>query len=131
MIVRTAPTLGSCDPPIELRAAIPPFPVCWFTLDEYHRMIEAGILSEDDHVEFLKGWIVPIMPQNAPHKKALPLVQLALTAALPAGWFPNIQQPVGTLDSEPEPDLSVVRGTPRDYPDGTPRAKRRPAGRGH
>jgi Uma2 family endonuclease len=121
MIVSAQTKLGAL--PIDQRAAIPPFPVCQFTVDEYHRMIAAGILGEDDRVELLKGWIVPLIPQNTPHKIAVPLAQLANTAALPPGWFPNVQQPVGIADSEsePQPDLAVVRGSPRDYEDGTPR----------
>jgi Uma2 family endonuclease len=103
-----------------VRAALPTFAVCKLTLDQYHRMIETGILQEDDSLEFIHGWLVPKMPQNKPHKLAIPLTLLALLRALPPGWFPNMGQPVQGLDSEPEPDASVVRGDIRDYPDGTP-----------
>jgi hypothetical protein len=103
------------------RAAVPPFPVCQLSVDEYHRAITAGIYSEDDHVELIRGWVVPKMPQNPPHKQAIPLAQIALTKILPAGWHLLVQQPIGAPESEPEPDLAVARGSPRDYPDGTPK----------
>lgn len=44
----------------------PPFPVRRFTVGEYHRMGELGLLSEADRVELLEGWIVPKMIHNPP-----------------------------------------------------------------
>ncbi len=41
---------------------------------------------------------------------------------LPAGWYVDEQAPVTTEDSEPEPDLVVVRGTTEDYRDRHPSA---------
>jgi Putative restriction endonuclease len=84
-----------------------------FTVDEYHRMIEAGILTEDDPVELLGGWIVLKMPHNPPHDNALELADEAIRARLPTGWRLRIQSAIITTDSEPEPDLAVVRGTAR------------------
>ena len=37
-----------------LPAILPPLPVRRFTVDEYHRLIETGVLREDDDVELLK-----------------------------------------------------------------------------
>jgi Uma2 family endonuclease len=92
-----------------------------FSVAEYRRLHETGVLSENDKVELIHGWVVNKMGQNTPHRIAIPLAQIALQGALPPGWYLAVQQPVGASDSEPEPDFSVVRGTPRDYPDGTPR----------
>ena len=47
-----------------LPPAIPPLPIRRFTVDEYHQMLQAGILGEDEDVELLEGWIVPKMPRN-------------------------------------------------------------------
>ena len=47
-----------------LPAILPPLPVRRFTVDEYHQMIQAGVLGEDDDVELLEGWIVPKMARN-------------------------------------------------------------------
>jgi hypothetical protein len=38
-----------------------------FTVAQHHRMVEMGILTADDRVELLEGWIVPKMPHNPPH----------------------------------------------------------------
>jgi Uma2 family endonuclease len=42
-----------------------------FTVAEYHKMIEAGILGEDEHVELLAGEIVQMSPQEMPHARAI------------------------------------------------------------
>jgi hypothetical protein len=60
-----APPLPAISPP--LPPILPPLPVRRFTVDEYHRMIQAGVLGEDDDVELLEGWIVPKMGRNPPH----------------------------------------------------------------
>ena len=38
-----------------------------FTVDEYHRMVDAGILREDDRVELIYGVIREMSPKNRPH----------------------------------------------------------------
>src|SRR5205814_6424888 len=86
----------------------PPFPVRRITVDEYHRMIQAGILTENDPVELLDGWITPKMPQNLPHQVTIELVPEVLRSALPAGWRVRAQLPITTPDSEPEPDFAIV-----------------------
>jgi hypothetical protein len=81
-----------------------------FTVDEYHRMIRTGILAEDEPVELLEGWIVTKMPRNPAHDLALEKLDVAIRERLPAGWRIRIQCAVTTDDSEPEPDLALVRG---------------------
>ncbi len=93
----------------------PPIRTHRLTVDQYHRMIAAGIIREDDRVELLKGWIVPKMGHNPPHSLAVNVGQAALRAALTGGWFVLVQLPITMGDSEPEPDLALVRGGPRDY----------------
>lgn len=48
------------------------------------------------------------------------LTRDALARALPSGWYVAEQEPVTAEDSEPEPDVAVIRGTPRDYSDRHP-----------
>src|SRR5436305_4096318 len=86
---------------------LPPAPVRRFTVDEYHRMIQTGILEEDDSVELLEGWIVLKMPRNPPHDVAIDLAREAIETRLPAGWRVRVQSAITTSDSEPEPDLAV------------------------
>jgi hypothetical protein len=102
-------------PPVLNQLATPPFPVRRFTVDEYHRMLQAGCLSEDDPVELLEGWIAAKMPRNPSHDSALSLVLHALETRVPAGWFVRAQSAITTGDSEPEPDFAMVRGTLRSY----------------
>jgi Uma2 family endonuclease len=79
-------------------------------------MIEAGILGEDDDVELLEGWIVPKMPRNPPYDGMISIIMLdVLTPRLPGDLHCRGQSAVTTPDSEPEPDLAVVRGPKRDF----------------
>lgn len=94
---------------------VPPYPVYRFTVEQYHRMIETGILTTNDRVELLEGWIVPKMPHNPPHDGTVWLVQTALLPRLPAGWILRIQSATTTPDSEPEPDVVVARGPGQRY----------------
>ena len=94
---------------------IPPFPVRKFTVDEYRRLGETGVLTEDDRVELLEGWIVPKMNHNPLHDGTIELVEDQLRRHLPGGWRLRIQSVITTEDSEPEPDLAVVRGPAGRY----------------
>jgi hypothetical protein len=90
----------------------PPFPVRRFTVAEYQRMGELGILTEDDRVELLEGWIVPKMHRNPPHDGTIEILQQWLSQVLPTDWRCRIQSALVTADSQPEPDLVVARGDP-------------------
>jgi Uma2 family endonuclease len=90
------------------------------TVEQYHEMIRAGILTEDDPVELLEGWLISKMPKNPPHRVATRLTTKALERIVPAGWYVDQQEPITTRTSEPEPDVVVVRGDTRDYLDRHP-----------
>ena len=92
----------------------PAFPIRRFTVDEYHRMGESGVIDENDRVELLEGLIVPKMIHNPAHDATLELVDETLRRLLAAAWRVRIQSAISTADSEPEPDLIVVRGAIRD-----------------
>ncbi|HZT79189.1 MAG TPA: Uma2 family endonuclease [Gemmataceae bacterium] len=102
-------------PPSSKMVRLPPEPVRRLTVDEYHQMIEAGILKEDDPFELLEGWLVPKMTRKPPHGAAVSFAEEEVGRRLPAGWCRRIQAAITAADSEPEPDLSVVRGRKRDY----------------
>ena len=85
-----------------------------FTVDEYHQMIQAGIIGEDDNVELLEGWIVPKMGRNPPHDTMISIVEAVLPPLLPKGLFCRGQSAITTTSSEPEPDIAVIRGTQRN-----------------
>jgi Uma2 family endonuclease len=96
-------------------------PVRRFTVAEYHQMIEADILGEDDNVELLEGWIIPKMSRKPAHDGVLGILDDTVRSRLPANWKVRIQSAITTADSEPEPDLAVVRGPLSRYMSQHPR----------
>jgi hypothetical protein len=46
---------------------VPNQPIWGFNVRQYHQMIDIGILTADDPVEILEGWIIEKMPKNPPH----------------------------------------------------------------
>lgn len=96
--------------PVEaLDAAWPP--VRRFTIAEYHRLIDAGIIGEDERVELLEGVIVRMSPQNEPGARAIVFLTRHLNRSLSDEYQVRPQIPVTlpSSESEPEPDLAVVR----------------------
>src|SRR5512132_382071 len=87
-----------------------------WTCHEYQRLIDHGFLDEDDPIELLDGLLLVKEPQHSPHRTAVLLVAKALERGFGEGWFVQTQSPIILDDrSEPEPDVCVVRGSPRDY----------------
>ena len=50
-----------------------------FTVSEYHKMIETGVLTEDDRVELLEGYLVEKMPHDPIHDGTLQKVNRRVT----------------------------------------------------
>lgn len=92
-----------------------PFPIARFSVEQYHRMIDSGALGEGDRVELIDGWVVEKMAKGPEHEYATGETQALLQKELPSGWHVRNQAPVTLAESEPEPDLSVVRGERADY----------------
>lgn len=86
-----------------------------FSVARYQKMIETGILTNDDKVELLENYVVLKTPRNPPHDGTIDLLMAALPPLLPGGWIPRVQQTVVLSDSQPEPDFSIVRGAARSY----------------
>jgi Uma2 family endonuclease len=85
------------------------------TVRQYHEMVRRGILTDDDPVELLQGLLVTKMPKNPPHRIATGLLRDELRALCPPGWYVDTQEPITTDDSEPEPDVAIIRGDTKDY----------------
>src|SRR6266542_3343693 len=98
---------------IPLRAAMAGFRR--FTVPEYHKLIELGILTENDNVELLDGYLVEKMPHNPVHDGTLQKVNRRLLRVLPSGWEARVQMAVTLSTSEPEPDVAVVRESADSY----------------
>ncbi|MBK8987420.1 MAG: Uma2 family endonuclease [Chloroflexi bacterium] len=91
-------------------------PQLWrISVARYHEMIAAGMLTEDDRLELLEGFMVEKMTVNPPHSFTTDQIRDELTAVLPPAYFAKSQQPITTTDSEPEPDVMIVAGTKRDF----------------
>ena len=87
-----------------------------WTRAEYERMIEAGVFHPEERAELIGGEIVTMTPQGSAHATAVSLTQDALRAAFGLGHNVRAQLPLALdPDSEPEPDVAVVPGSPRDY----------------
>ncbi len=81
---------------------------------EYHRMIDAGIFDEDEHIELLEGVIVAMSPQNALHALVVERLGDPRFLQLPDAFVVRCQLPLAlSATDEPEPDVAVI---PRDAP---------------
>ena len=92
-----------------------------WTVDEYHRMLQAGILSADERVELVNGYIVEMSPQEPPHSATTRRASRYLDRLLADLADVRAQLPI-TLrpKSEPEPDIAIVRWEPQEYSDRHP-----------
>jgi Uma2 family endonuclease len=90
-------------------------PVHRFTVKQYERMTELGVLTSSDRVELLEGIIVDKMTQYPPHSVTVDLVREHLEPLLPPDYRIRDQKPARLVGSEPEPDLAIVRGPTRRY----------------
>ena len=87
-----------------------------WTRVEYERMIDAGVFEADERAELIGGEIVVMTPQKSLHATGVRLAQDTLSAAFGVGHDVRAQLPLALdPDSEPEPDVAVVSGSPRDY----------------
>lgn len=94
-----------------------------FRLEEYHRLIEKGVLTEGDRVELLEGVIAEMTPQGRPHARFISELNERLVSALPRESRVRVQLPL-SLDeeNEPEPDLAVVTRAEEDAAPAHPRS---------
>lgn len=86
-----------------------------FSVPEYHRLIEIGLLTEDDNLELIEGYLVLKMARNPPHDRTIQRLNRRLFGASPPGWDIRIQSAVTLIESEPEPDVAVVKGDDTRY----------------
>ena len=90
-----------------------------FTVHEYHRMAEVGILHEDDRVELIDGEIVQMNPIGSRHAMCVIRLNRMLVPLLGEEAFVSPQNPVRLSERlEPQPDLAVLRV--RDYTGSLP-----------
>jgi Uma2 family endonuclease len=104
-------TIALPAPPAALAG---PRPLRW-TCAEFHRVGDTGAF-EGRRAMLIDGIILEQGPMNPPHAVTLGLVEEAVRGAFGVGWWLRNQLPlILGQDTDPEPDLAVVPGRPRDY----------------
>jgi Uma2 family endonuclease len=87
-----------------------------WTRAEYDRLIEIGVFRPGDPIELLGGDLVVAEPQSGPHYTAIYLAEEALRRVFGPGWLVRTQGPIALdHESEPEPDVAVAQGPPREF----------------
>ncbi len=103
------------------------------SIDQYHRMIETGILEDGEPIELIEGALIykdrrdesrGIMTHGARHLRVLNKLMALLSQWVASrAVFLQVQGPIVVSEtSEPEPDCCLVRGTPDDYAEEVPQA---------
>lgn len=92
-----------------------------WTRDEYQQLADSGVLRPDERVELIAGEIIAVPPQHSRHATGVRLAEDALRALFGVGFDVRAQLPLALgQDSQPEPDVAVVVGTPRDFSEAHP-----------
>ncbi len=87
-----------------------------FTIEEYHRMGQAGILAEDARVELIEGEVVEMVPIGSHHAACVARLTHVFTLSLGNRVIVWVQSPVRLVPhSEPQPDLTLLRARPDFY----------------
>ncbi len=94
-----------------------------FAVDEFTRMGEAGIFTEDDRVELIDGTVLEMTPIGPPHAWIVSRLTELLVTRLAGRAYVSVQNPI-RLDrhTEPQPDLVVARRRRSGYTDRHPDA---------
>jgi Uma2 family endonuclease len=80
-----------------------------YSIDDYHRLIEAGGFDEDERVELLDGLLVSMSPKTPAHERAVRWLAHWLWSSLDSEHYElGVASPLTLGDSEPEPDLAVL-----------------------
>jgi len=116
--------VADVSPPLaEFALPLVPGNALWrCSLDQFHEMVRRGILTENDPVELWEGLLVQKMPKSRAHCLVTELARRTLASRLPGGWHLEGQESITLLGSEFEPDIVIVRGSPRDFVDQHPGA---------
>jgi Uma2 family endonuclease len=93
-----------------------------FSVTDYHRMVETGVLKPDARVELLDGRIIDMSPIGPFHGGMVNRLIRWFSTQSRGRWLVSAQNPLRLNDySEPEPDLMLLKPTPDDYTNRHPR----------
>jgi Uma2 family endonuclease len=90
-----------------------------FSVEQYHRMIDAGIFAPDDRLELIHGELIKMSPINRRHAACCARISYLLER-LGRRAMKRIQDPITLTDSEPQPDVAIVRWRDDFYLAGHP-----------
>lgn len=94
-----------------------------FTVADYHRMLETGVLNKDSRVELLNGEIIKMSPIGSRHAGKLKRLRKLLGQKLDPDIVIGVQDPIQLDDrSEPQPDLSILKPRQDFYESANPLA---------
>src|SRR3954469_13130178 len=88
------------------------------SVEAYHQLGEVGVLGE--RTELIRGAVIDQMPRSPLHTYIVLQLDRHLLKILPGGFCSRPQEPLTFTDSEPEPDIAVVRGQIEVYEDEHP-----------
>lgn len=92
-----------------------------FSVEDYHRMGEAGILGPELRTELIDGEVVEMPPIGHPHAGTVKLLSNLLKEQVGAAAIVSVQDPVWLNDhTEPLPDIALLRPRPDYYRNGHP-----------
>ena len=82
----------------------------YFNVDEYYRISQAGVFSEDDRVELIEGEVVEMSPIGSTHQGCVDELSSLITQELGEAVIVRVQGPIHIDDySEPQPDISLLK----------------------
>jgi len=94
------------------------------SVEDYHRMAEAGVFAADERVELLDGELIEVPPMGSPRGGGITAITDLLTGRLRGRASVRVQLPVIVdAHSEPEPDFAIVPLDPREWRDRHPTAR--------
>ena len=95
-----------------------------FSVADYHRMADVGILTEDDRVELIEGRIIVMSPIGSRHAACVKRLNASLSQQVAGNALVSVQDPIQLNDhSEPEPDVALLRLRDDFYAVGHPTAE--------
>lgn len=82
----------------------------WFSVDEYYRMAQAGILTEDDRVELIEGEVIEMSPIGSRHAACVNRLNILLNRLVGRKMIVSVQNPIYIDEfSEPQPDVALLQ----------------------
>jgi Uma2 family endonuclease len=92
-----------------------------FTVQDYHRLVKLGFLSEDDHIELIRGELIQMAARGTAHETCIRRLLRELPPLIRDRATLQCQSPITiAFDGEPEPDFSIVQNREDDYADAHP-----------